>query len=189
MRGRSVVAALASAALLAGCAIAPMGPPVPSAENIMKARSAGLPAMAVGAFVLAPGKDPALDQKVSLRTNTIHSPYGSSFAAYLKETLASDLRGAGLLDPAAALVISGELTDSRLDVPMGMASAAIAARFSVNRAGAPVYTKELRADSSWNAGFNGFEAVPTAVNRYEQLYRQLAGKLLEDPEFLAAVKR
>lgn len=189
MGARSVGMALASACVLAGCAITPLGPPVPSVDTIAKARAAGLPPLALGAFALAPGKDPGLDQKVSIRTNTIHSPFGSSFAAYLKETLAGDLRGAGLLDPASPVVISGQLTDSRIDAPVGASTATLAARFSVNRAGAVVYAKELRADSSWSSGFVGAEAVPMAVNHYEQLYRQLAGKLLEDGEFRAAVKR
>lgn len=188
MTGLRSLAALALAGLLTGCAMTPLGPPVPSAENIMKARAAGLPPMAVGSFALAPGKDPALDQRISIRANTLYSPFGASFASYLKETLAGELRGAGLLDPRAPVVVSGQLTDSRVDVPMGMASASVAARFTVARAGATVYAKELRADSSWNAGFNGYEAVPMAVNRYEQLYRQLTGKLLEDAEFRAAVR-
>jgi hypothetical protein len=184
-----LAAVLAGASLLAGCAIVPMGPPAPSMENILKARGAGLPPLALGTFALAPGKDPSLDHKISIRANTIHSPFQSSFAAYLKETLAADLRAAGLLDPQAPLVIAGQLTDSRIEVPIGSASAAVAARFTVSRAGVEVYAKELRADASWAAEFNGFEAVPMAVNRYEQLYRQLAGKLLDDADFRAALRR
>ncbi len=173
---------------LSGCAMTPMGKPVPSIDNIGKARAAGLLPMAVGRFELAPGKDPSLDQRVSIRSNTIFSPFGNSFAAYLKESLAGDLRAAGLLDPGAAVVIAGQLTDSRIEVPTGTASASIAARFTVTRAGAVVYAKELRAHASWQAGFVGAEAVPMAVNHYEQLYRQLAGALLEDAEFRVAVR-
>lgn len=188
-RARSILAVLACAGLLAGCATAHMGPPVPSAANIMKARSAGLPPMTLGAFALAPGKDPGLDQRISLRTNAIHSPFSGSFAAYLKATLAADLRAAGLLDSGSPLVISGQLTDSRIEVPVGEASATLAARFTVDRGGEVLYSKELRAASAWTAGFNGYEAVPMAINRYEQLYRQLAGQLLDDADFRVAVKR
>jgi hypothetical protein len=186
---RTALLACGLALALAGCAMAPMGKPVPSMENIGKARGAGLPPMALGSFTLAPGKEPSLDQKVSIRTNTIYSPFESSFAAYLKETLAADLRAAGLLDAQSPVVVGAQLTDSQISVPVGEASATIAARFTVSRAGAPVYAKELRARSEWKAEFNGFEALPMAVNRYEQLYRQLTAALLDDAEFRAAVKR
>lgn len=189
---RRVLAGVAAAfALIAlsGCALAPLGAPIPSVENIGKARAAGLPPMALGTFTLAPGQPADMDQKISIRSNKLYSPYGSSFAAYLKQSLASDLHAAGLLDPAAPVVIAGQLTDSRIEVPVGPASATVAARFSVTRSGQVVYAKELRARAAWEAGFVGAQAVPEALNRYEQLYRQLTAMLLGDPEFQVAVKR
>lgn len=173
---------------LTACAVAPMGPPSPSLENIGKARAAGLPPLALGTFVLAPGRSSGMDEAVSIRANRLHSPYGNSFAAYLKETIAADLRAAGLLQEGAASVLSGQLTDSRIETPPGTASAAIAARFVLARAGRVVYDKELRAEATWKAEFNGFEAVPMAVNQYGSLYRQLTGKLFDDPDFRAATR-
>jgi len=179
---------LVGVAGLAACAIAPMGAPIPSTANIARARAAALPPMALGQFSLPAGKGSALDSRISIRSNTIHSPYGSSFAAYLRESLAADLRAAGLLDPASNIVIAGELVDSRIDVPVGTASAALAARFTVTRAGAQVYTRELRSSATWNAAFMGVEAVPMALNHYGELYRQLVGDLFDDPAFQAAVR-
>ncbi|AMO25320.1 hypothetical protein UC35_07920 [Ramlibacter tataouinensis] len=189
--GRAARALFAAASLLAlaGCAIAPMGTPIPSVDNIGKARAAGIPPLALGQFALAPGKPPGLDQSISIRTNTVHSPFGSSFSAYLKESLAADLRAAGLLDPASPLVLAGELTDSRIEVPVGTASGTVAARLTLTRSGTQLYAKELRAQASWQAPFVGVEAVPMAVNHYQELYRQLTRTLLEDPEFQAAVRR
>jgi hypothetical protein len=177
------------AAGLAGCAIAPMGQPIPSVQNIAKARAAGIPPLALGEFTLAPGRDPSLDQWVSIRTNRIHSPFGSSFSASLKETFATDLRGAGLLDPSAPFVLSGQLTESTLDVPAGAASASVAARMILTRAGVRVYDRELRATSNWTAHFVGAEAIPMGINRYTSLYRQLATDLLDDAQFRAALGR
>lgn len=174
---------------LAGCAMAPLGAPVPSMDNIGKLRAAALPPVAVGAFSLAAGRPAAMDQKITIRTNVLYSPYRSSFAAYLKESLATDLRAAGALDPAASTVVSGELTDSRIEVPSGPAFATVAARFVVTRGGRQLYARELRARSDWNAGFIGAEAVPMALNHYTLLYRQLTSRLIDDPEFQAAVKR
>lgn len=181
--------ALLSLAALAGCAHLVMAPPVAAIKTIGNARAAGLPPMALGEFRPAPGLPPSVDQRISIRTNTFFSPYGSSFASYLKESLATDLRAAGLLDPASGIVIRGELTDSRIDVPNGPATATVAARFVVTRSGVAVYDKVLRVNATWNAPFIGIEAVAPALNRYQQLYRELNAALLGDPAFQAAVKR
>jgi hypothetical protein len=180
---------LAAALLGTGCAQMKMGAPVPGIENIQKARASGIPAVALGTFKLAPGKDAALDQRVVVRTNSIYSPYDSSFASYLKESLAVDLAAAGLLNAASTTVISGLLTDSQLNVPTGPANATVAARFTVTRAGANVYEKELRASSAWTASFIGVEAISGGLNEYGLLYRKLLAQLLDDPQFVAALRK
>jgi hypothetical protein len=174
--------------LLAGCAQLQLGQPVPSIDNIQKARASGIAPLSLGHFAIAPGKDVSLDQKVSARSNTIYSPYASSFARYLKETLAADLAAAGLLDPASAIVVEGWLTDSQLDVPTGQARGSVAARFTLTKAGARIYDKEHRASATWAASFVGVEAVPGAINEYGLLYRKLVAMLLDDPAFRAAAK-
>jgi hypothetical protein len=174
---------------VAGCAQLKMGAPVPSIDNIQKARASGMPAVALGSFKLAPGKDASLDQKVVVRSNTFYSPYDSSFANYLKETLATDLAAAGLLDPKSPTVIEGWLTDSRLEVPSGPAKAGVAARFKVTRSGALLYERELSASASWTAPFIGVEAIPGAMNEYGLLYRKLVAQLLDDPAFHAALRK
>ncbi|MDB5898378.1 MAG: hypothetical protein JWP41_1980 [Ramlibacter sp.] len=190
MRRRACLGAcFAVLVALGGCAIAPLGAPVPSTDNIVKARAARTPPLALGDFKLAPGKPAGMDQKISIRSNTLHSPYGNSFAAYLKEALGGDLRAAGLLDPESPLVLSGQLTDSQIEVPTGTSHATVAARFVLTRSGAAVYDKELRARSEWQSGFVGIEAVPMAVNRYQLLYRELVGMLLADAQFQAAARR
>ena len=182
-------AALGALLLAGGCAVAPMGMPVPSFDNVARVRAANLPPLALGTFHLAAGKPASMDQRISIRSNTLHSPFGSSFSAYLKESLAADLRAAGVLDPAAALVISGQLTDSQVEVPADTATATVAARFVVSRGGAALFDKELRASASWPSSFIGVEAIPMALNRYQVLYRELGAMLVSDPEFQAAVRR
>lgn len=175
--------------LLSGCAQLRLGAPIPSIDNIQAARTSGITTVALGRFALAPGMSPSVDQYVTVRTNTLFAPDGSSFARYLRATLATDLEGAGLLDPASGTVIEGLLTDSRLDVPSGQARGSVAARFIVTRGGSKVYDKELRANAQWTAPFIAVEAVPTAMNQYSLLYRKLLALLLEDPEFRAAARR
>lgn len=174
--------------LVAGCARVPLAPPSPAMDSIVAARAAGIAPVSLGEFRLAPGRPASVDQSVTARTNTFYSPYGDSFAQYLKEALAADLRAAGLLQADAATTVEGWLTDSRLEVPNGPASAAVAARFVVVRSGRTLYDRELRAEDRWQAPFIGVEAVPDAVNRYGLLYRRLAADLVADPAFRAAVR-
>jgi hypothetical protein len=185
-RAASRLGAAALLLALAACSV-PLGPPVATAQNVTAVRAQRLPPMALGTFSLAPGRDASLDQSVSMRTTFLRSPYAGSFSAYLKESMATDLRAAGLLDPQAPVVIDAQLTENQLSVPSGVARASLGARFGVKRAGVPVYDKELRASSEWSAGFVGIEALPNALNVYEQLYRKLTRTLLEDPDFRSAV--
>jgi len=184
----SSIALLVGAALLTGCAQLKLGPPTASVDNIQRAKATGMTPVAVGNFVLAPGKPAALDTALDVRSNTVSSPVQGSFAQYLKENLSVDLRAAGLLDPASKTVISGLLTESILDVPMSQSKGALGARFSVTRDGRSVYDKELKAASSWESSFVGAVAIPAAMNNYTALYRELVAKLLDDPAFRAAVK-
>ena len=181
-------AAVAAMLVLCGCAQLHLGAPIPSIDNIQAARASGIAPVALGSFTLAPGKSPSVDQYVTARTNTLYAPDGSSFARYLRATLATDLEAAGLLDPASGTVIEGLLTDSQLDVPNGPARGSVAARFIVTRGGAKVYDRELRASAQWTASFIGVEAVPAAMNHYGLLYRKLLAMLLEDPAFRAAAQ-
>jgi hypothetical protein len=178
---------LVAAALLTGCAQIKLGAPVPNIDNIQKAKSSGMAPVAVGEFALAAGKPAGLDKGVSVRSNTVSSPFDESFAKYLKETLSAELKAAGLLDPASPVAIIGELTDSQIDAAIGTGQGSLAARFKVNRAGQTTFDKEFRVASSWDSSFVGGVAIPRAVNEYSALYRQLVGKLLDDPQFRAAV--
>lgn len=189
LRRLALAAAAALLVLLTGCAQIRLGAPVAGIDNIQKAKASGIAPVAVGAFTLAAGKPASMDQSVTARTNAIFSPFDNSFAKYLKENLSADLRAAGLLEPASAIVVEGQLTDSQLDAGLGQASGSVAARFTVARGGAKVYERELRASATWESPFVGAYAVPAAVNEYALLYRKLVTALLDDPAFRIAAKR
>jgi hypothetical protein len=180
---------VAAVALLTGCAQIQLGAPAPSVDNIQKAKAAGMAPVAVGEFGLAAGRDKAMDAGISMRSNTVSSPIQGSFAQYLKENLSTELRGAGLLDPASKTVISGKLTESVADASSSQGKGSLAAQFTVVRDGRNVYDKELRATSTWESSFVGAIAIPAAVSQYTALYRSLIGQLLDDPAFRSAVKR
>lgn len=181
-------ALVAVASLLTGCAQIQLGAPVASVDNIQKAKNSGMQPVAVGDFALAPGKDKAIDAGLNLRSNTVSSPIGKSFAQYLKENLSVDLRAAGLLNPSSKTVVSGQLTESMVDSPSSQGKGSLGARFVVTRDGRTVYDKELRATAVWESSFVGAVAIPAAINEYTALYRNLVGQLLDDQAFKAVVK-
>ncbi|MEJ6020843.1 hypothetical protein [Ramlibacter sp. PS4R-6] len=189
MRQARFLAALLALAALGGCAQYRLGPPVASIDNIRAARSLPLAPVALGEFRLAPGRPAGIDRSIGMRTNTISSPYGESFAQYLKESLAADLGAAGLLDPASSIVVSAELNDTAMDIPPGAGSARLAARVKVTRSGRIAFDKELIVESTWPSSFVGVNAIVTAVNEYGLLYRKLVRQLLADPEFVAAARQ
>lgn len=189
LRRAAILGSAIAVTLLTGCAQIKLGAPVASVENLQKAKAAGMAPAAVSEFGLAVGKPKSMDEGLSVRGNTVSSPFQNSFAQYLKETLAAELKAAGLLDPASKVVIQGSLTDSQVDAPADKGTASLAARFVVAKAGQTVYDKELKASASWPSSFVGAVAIPTAINQYSALYRQLVAQLLDDPAFKAAVQK
>lgn len=181
--------AIAGVVLLTGCAQLQMGAPSPSVDNIQKAKASGMAPASLGEFKPVAGKPANFDAGLDVRSNTLSSPVEGSFAKYLKETLATELKAAGLYDAGSTTVIQGQLTQSDLAVPVSQGSGTLAARFVVLRAGRTVYDKELKASASWESSFVGAVAIPAAVNEYTGLYRKLVGQLLDDPAFRQAVVR
>lgn len=171
-----------------GCAQVKLGEPVPSMENVASAKKLAPANAAVGEFSLSPGKPSAIDRAVVIRSNTFYSPYSSSFALYLKENLALELRAAGVLNPAAPVRIDAWLLESDVDAGMQEGNATLAARFTVKKGESRIYERELRATAQWASTFIGAAAIPAAVNEYTLLYRKLISSLLEDPAFRSAIQ-
>lgn len=179
--------ALGVGLLLSACAM-PMASHQPSMSNIERLRKPETPKLTVGDFRLEPGKPAAMDRAVNIRGSTLVSPDGKSYALFLKETLATELRAAGKLDTAGAIVVSGLLNESRVDAAMSVGTASLGAIFIVTRDGREVYRKALRVEATWTSNFIGAVAIPMAMNQYTALYSDLVGKLLDDPDFQAAVR-
>ncbi len=188
MRALSLAVFALGLSLLTGCAQIKLGAPTPSAEGIQAAKASGMPATAVGDFTLSAGLPKSLDQGVDIRSNNFSSPLDNSLAKYLQETLSSELRAAGLLDPGSSTVISGQLTKSMVEAGMSQGAASLGARIKVARAGQTLFDKELVESDAWPSSFLGAVAIPEAANRYAALYRRLVARLLKDEEFRKAVK-
>ncbi len=177
--------AVAGCLTLAACAEAPLPPPEATLDNIQAVRAGNLPPLRVGAFTAAPGKPTEMDKSVAVRAGVQPAP-GGSFAKYLGDTLAADLKGAGKLDDSSTLVISGLVTETHLDSAMQSPHAALAAKFTLIRGGVTVFEKVLRVESSWDGDFMGAVAIPDAFNHYTGLFPKLAAALFADPDFQAA---
>ncbi|HEX4183703.1 MAG TPA: hypothetical protein VHY34_10645 [Caulobacteraceae bacterium] len=187
---RIALLALASmASTLSACALPALPPPDATMANIQAVRVGGLPPMQVGAFSPAPGAPTEMDSQITVRAGIQPAP-GGSYAKYLGEVLAADLKAAGKLDPNTDLVVSGVVVDTHVDsgMPAGAAGAKLAAKFTLVKAGKTVFDKTLSVNAVWNSEFIGAVAIPDAVNHYMGLFPALANKLFTDPDFIAASK-
>lgn len=171
---------------LSGCAQIPLGNPSPNFDNIAKARSLNIAPISVGKFQADPKADPGMDKGLSVRSNNVTSPVEGSFAQYLRQTLITDLQAGGLYDEKAPAVLSGTLTESALEVPIGAAHTSLGANFVLTRDSKAVYQKNLKASVNWEAPFLGAVAIPEGINRYTALHHELVKKLLDDPDFQRA---
>lgn len=186
---RRGAAALLPVLALSGCINAAYPTPTASLVNIEQVRKQSFAPVSVGSFALGAGLPPELDKGVSVRgSNTMSSPYEGSFAAYLRETLVAELKGAGKYDAAAPVAVSGWLTASELSAggPGTNGTGRLAARFVVKQAERTLYDNELSVSDNWPSAFMAVEAVPAAFNGYGALYGKLVGKLFADESFRQA---
>jgi hypothetical protein len=186
---RAALVAGAAVLSLAGCANVQLDAKDPTPATVEKLRTLNLAPATVGTFVLAPGRDPSMDTTLpGLRGNSL-TPAKGSFAQLLKDTLLVELTAAGLYDASSAVVIEGQLTDSRVDAAIGTGTGRLAARFVVKRAGQVVFDKELAAEARWESSFIGAVAIPAAMDQYNALYKALVAKLINEPGFRSALAR
>jgi outer membrane lipoprotein SlyB len=151
---------LAAAALVAGCAQTPLDSTTTTVDNFSKIKAAGIRPVAVGDFQSVNDKRP-------------------TEARFLKDTLTTELQGAGMFDANAGASIQGTLVDA----DMGKTSGSVAARFIVTVAGGRVvYDRELRTSSTWGANAN-------VTREQGNVYSKLVGLLFTDPGFRNAVPR
>lgn len=182
---------MASIAVLAlaleGCASITMGAHQPNVDNISALRDSGISKLAVGEFTVAKSVPSSATKAISVRGNSLH-PASGDFGGYLKEALATDLRSADKLDPSATRVVSGEITENKLNPSSSRGTATLAARFRVSEGQQSIFDKELRVESDWESSFVGAIAIPAAVNNYTGQYALLLNKLYRDEDFRKACR-
>lgn len=180
-------ALLAGAALMVSGCISMAVDEIPaSIETLQVLRAAEIPALAVGRFTTAKGLDA---RNINIRGSTMHPAKGSTFAEFLGETFAAELRAAGKLDPAAPLVLSGVLTESRAGENLSTGTGSLGATLTLSRNGQAIFSKPYRVETKWKSDFIGAIAIPDAFRNYNGLYAALVRQALSDPELIAAIKR
>lgn len=182
------ICAVIAAMQFTGCASVTLPDPEGTASNVEKLKIANPAPMTVGEFKVAPGKATAADRGLNIRGTNSISPAGGSFAIQLRDQLAAELKAAGLESTSAKVVVSGVVTDNALEAGISTGNATLAARFQVRRDDKVTFEKEIAVTSTWESSFVAAIAVPTAFNNYGTLFKDLIGKLLDDPEFRSAVK-
>lgn len=185
-RGAFHLCAVLLAFAVSGCVTQTMTEHHPSLEVLQVLRNGNLPAMRVGDFTPAPTLPSSADKSLGIRALTLVSPYDQSFAKYLQKSLETDLRLAGKFDSGSALVIDGQLTDSRVDSSIGTGTAVLSAQFELLKSGISVFKKELTTRAEWDSAFLGATAIPDAANQYTSLYDKLIVELVLDHDFQSA---
>lgn len=145
--------------------------------------------VAVGDFRTAPALASVRGKALGVRAGTIRPPGKQDFAAYLGDTVAAQLQGAGKLDPASRLVLTGELLENDIDDGISEARGVVAARFVLTDQGRPVFDKVLKAEDRWPSNFVGAVAFQRALLGYGALPVRLAEQLMADPDFRTAARR
>lgn len=173
---------------ITGCANLTVAPPAATSTTAAKLRAANLQPAQVAPFTVAPEAPKGMDTSLSgLRGSTV-TPSTGSWSMFLKDALVAELTAAGIYSSDSQVVIHGQLTDSRVDAAIGTGTARLAAKFSVVRQQQTVFEKEIAVDATWDSSFVGAIAIPAAMAQYTNLYSALVAKLVDDPDFIAALK-
>lgn len=176
----------ASIALLAtGCST--MAPQYPaSLDNVAVLKNQGGTAK-VAAFQSSPAKEN--NNPISLRGNSLQSPYQDSYANYLAEALKQELSLASKYSANSAIEISGTLLKNDLDASgFSTGKGIIEARIVVKNRDTVKYDKVKNAQHEWDSSFMGNIAIPNAVAAYPVLVSKLLAAIYADPDFTAALK-
>jgi len=173
---------IATVLLATGCALqAPRYQP--SLDN-MEAIKKSPTSVALGVFSVQSGAG----GPISLRGNSMASPVGADYAAYLADALQQELALAGKLDPKSKVEISGLLLKN--DIAAGgisTNSGEIEARIIVKNNGTQRFDKVKRAELSWESSFIGGIAIPKAQQQYPLIVQKLLAMIWTDTDFQAAL--
>lgn len=128
--------------------------------------------------------------KITLRGNSLKSPYGEDLIHYIQKSFESELEKAGLLNPSSDKKISAVILENDINARgMSTGEGLIRAKFKISEKGILQYEKEVSSKLKWSSSFIGAIAIPNAANSYPKLTTGLFSELYSDPEFIEALKQ
>lgn len=117
------------------------------------------------------------------------SPYGGTFADYLKVSLEEHLKSANLFDKDSSLTISAVLLKNEVHVNSFVTGEAdISANFIVRQGEKIIYEKIHTIHHEWESSFAGAVAIPNATANYPIAIQKLINSLMSDNDFIKSVK-
>lgn len=126
---------------------------------------------------------------ISLRGNSLSSPYDKDLVHYLQVALESELSKAGLLSDNSNKKISALIEKNDIDASgFSVAQGVISAKFTVTKDGQSIYQQTIDVQQEWESSFMGAIAIPNAAEQYPKLVQGLLKKLYSDKAFIAALK-
>ena len=182
-----LIAAVAVSAVLAGCA-GPAPNYSPSISNVETLKKAGanvaVKSGEIGVTANMPGAN-----SLSLRANSITSPVGNHYGDYLAAALRQELDMAKLSNPQSGVEISGTLLKNNIDAGgFRTNEGQMEARFLVKSAGQVRFDKVKRIEHQWESSFAAAVAIPLATNNYPVMVQKLVSSLVNDPDFVQAIR-
>ncbi len=185
-RNVCTAAMLAVSVFMVGCA-GPAPNYAPSIDNVESLKKSGTEAAKLG--TISVNADMPGGKAVSVRGNTMVSPVGAHFGDYVAAALRQELELAKLFNAQSNLEISGVLLRNNIDAG-GISTNAgqIEVRFMVKRAGEVRFDKAKRIEQKWESSFAGAVAIPLAMNNYPVMVQKLIGELVNDADFIKALR-
>lgn len=185
-RNVCTAAMLAVSVFTVGCA-GPAPNYAPSIDNVESLKKSSSEAAKLG--TISVNADMPGGKAVSVRGNTMVSPVGAHFGDYVAAALRQELELAKLFNAQSNLEISGVLLRNNIDAG-GISTNAgqIEVRFMVKRAGEVRFDKAKRIEQKWESSFAGAVAIPLAMNNYPVMVQKLIGELVNDADFIKALR-
>lgn len=171
--------------LLSGCStVAPEYPG--SRKNVEAIKSLGDVKIAVGKF--ADSESPDNKKQLSMRANTLTSPYGPTFSSYVESAIRKELVLAGNYSEKSRIIVSGILHKNDIDASgINIGTGICEVEFSVARNDLIVFNKRITQTHQWESSFAAAVAIPKAINEYSAIIEKLINNLFIDKEFIRAV--
>jgi hypothetical protein len=185
-KASTILLLLALAGSLGACATTTIPPYAPSIGNVDITARLSRP-LAVGKFEFEKGRETELNS-IGARTSTFLSPVNNSYADYIGDAAARELKAAGRYDDASPRVLTGVLVKNHLTAAGTQVNdAEVQVRFRLAQGGSTLYEKLVQASNQWEASFMGPIAIPRALDHYVATVQKLLNALFADADFVRAV--